>query len=57
MLDDILEDSVNQHFNSLIQSRHLQRRRDIIDDNMASDLLDDNTDSVWEPPEVWSSYL
>ncbi|KAK9070398.1 hypothetical protein SSX86_010800 [Deinandra increscens subsp. villosa] len=52
MLDDILEDSVNQHFDSLIQTRHLQRRRDIIDDNMASDLLDDNTDNVWEPPEV-----
>ncbi|KAL8199757.1 hypothetical protein R6Q57_013325 [Mikania cordata] len=52
MLDDILEDSVNQHFNSLIQTRHLQRRRDIIDDNMASDMLDDNTDNVWEPPEV-----
>lgn len=52
MLDDILEDSVDQHFNSLIQTRHLQRRRDIIDDNTASDLLDDNTDNVWEPPEV-----
>ncbi|KAF5790548.1 hypothetical protein HanRHA438_Chr09g0396231 [Helianthus annuus] len=52
MLDDILEDSVDQHFNSLIQTRHLQRRRDIIDDNIASDLLDDNTDNVWEPPEV-----
>ncbi|KAM0039053.1 hypothetical protein Hdeb2414_s0012g00377601 [Helianthus debilis subsp. tardiflorus] len=53
MLDDILEDSVNQHFDSLIQTRHLQRRRDIIDDdNIASDLLDDNTDNVWEPPEV-----
>ncbi|KAI7754498.1 hypothetical protein M8C21_012823 [Ambrosia artemisiifolia] len=52
MLDDILEDSVDQHFNSLIHTRHLQRRRDIIDDNIASDLLDDNTDNVWEPPEV-----
>ncbi|XP_076946866.1 uncharacterized protein LOC143618617 [Bidens hawaiensis] len=52
MLDDILEDSVDQHFNSLIQTRHLQRRRDIIDDNIASDLLDDNTENVWEPPEV-----
>ncbi|KAI3705758.1 hypothetical protein L1987_75999 [Smallanthus sonchifolius] len=52
MLDDILEDSVDQHFNSLIQTRHLQRRRDIVDDNIASDLLDDNTDNVWEPPEV-----
>ncbi|KVI07149.1 hypothetical protein Ccrd_014495 [Cynara cardunculus var. scolymus] len=52
MLDDILEDSVDQHFNSLIQTRHLQRRRDIIDDNMGSDLLDDSADNVWEPPEV-----
>nr|GEX12884.1 Tic22-like protein [Tanacetum cinerariifolium] len=52
MLDDILEDSVDQHFNTLIQTRHLQRRRDIIDDNMASDLLDDSTENVWEPPEV-----
>ncbi|XP_023769453.1 uncharacterized protein LOC111918029 isoform X1 [Lactuca sativa] len=52
MLDDILEDSVDQHFHSLIQTRHLQRRRDIIDDSMGSDLLEDNTDNVWEPPEV-----
>nr|XP_043615316.1 uncharacterized protein LOC122587266 isoform X2 [Erigeron canadensis] len=52
MLDDILEDSVDQHFNSLIQSRHVQRRQDIIDDNIASDLLDDSTENVWEPPEV-----
>ncbi|KAL4557032.1 hypothetical protein LXL04_035202 [Taraxacum kok-saghyz] len=52
MLDDILEDSVDQHFHSLIHTRHVQRRRDIIDDNMGSDLLDDNTDNVWEPPEV-----
>ncbi|KAJ9545866.1 hypothetical protein OSB04_025573 [Centaurea solstitialis] len=52
MLDDILEDSVDQHFNSLIQTRHMQRRRDIIDDNMGSDLLDESADNVWEPPEV-----
>ncbi|XP_071710955.1 uncharacterized protein [Rutidosis leptorrhynchoides] len=52
MLDDILEDSVDQHFDSLIQSRHLQRRREIIDDNISSDMLDDNTENVWEPPEV-----
>lgn len=56
MLDDILEDSVDQHFNSLIQTRHVQRRRDIIDDNMGSDLLDDNTENVWEPPEVLRPY-
>ncbi|KAL4568516.1 hypothetical protein LXL04_024130 [Taraxacum kok-saghyz] len=49
MLDDILEDSVDQHFHSLLHTRHVQRRRDIIDDNMGSDLLDDNTNNVWEP--------
>lgn len=57
MLDDILEDSVDQHFNTLIQTRHMQRRRDIIDDSMASDLLDDSTENVWEPPEVHPNCL
>ncbi|KAL4556684.1 hypothetical protein LXL04_034840 [Taraxacum kok-saghyz] len=34
ILYDILEDSVDQYFHSLIHTRHVQRRRDIIDDNM-----------------------
>lgn len=51
MLDNILEESVEQHFYSLIQTRHMQRRRDVIDDNL-TEVADDVADSLWEPPEV-----
>lgn len=52
MLDNILEESVDQHFHTLIHTRQLQRRREIIDDNLSSEGLEDNGDNVWEPPEV-----
>ncbi|KAL8127902.1 hypothetical protein AgCh_014736 [Apium graveolens] len=52
MLDKILEESVDQHFHSLIKTRHSNRRRDIIDDSMSSDVFDENAESIWEPPEV-----
>lgn len=51
MLDNILEESVGQHFHSLIQTRHMQRCRDVIDDNL-TEVADDVGDSLWEPPEV-----
>ncbi|XP_030448885.2 uncharacterized protein LOC115671458 [Syzygium oleosum] len=51
MLDNILEESVEQHFYSLIQTRHMQRRRDVMDDNL-TEVADDVADSLWEPPEV-----
>ncbi|OVA16949.1 Tic22-like [Macleaya cordata] len=52
MLDNILEESVDQHFHSLIQTRRMQRRRDVIDDNLAAEVVEENGDSLWEPPEV-----
>lgn len=52
ILDNILEESVDQHFHSLIQTRHMQRRRDVIDDNWAADMIEEMGDSVFEPPEV-----
>ncbi|KAK2653998.1 hypothetical protein Ddye_013854 [Dipteronia dyeriana] len=52
MLDNILEESVDQHFYALIQTRHMQRRRDVIDDNMPAEVVEEMGDSVWEPPEV-----
>ncbi|KAK6925884.1 Tic22-like [Dillenia turbinata] len=52
MLDNILEESVDQHFHSLIQNRHLHRRRDVIDDNLTTEVVEENGDSIWEPPEV-----
>uniref|UniRef100_A0A7N0V2F7 Tic22-like family protein n=2 Tax=Kalanchoe fedtschenkoi TaxID=63787 RepID=A0A7N0V2F7_KALFE len=52
MLDNILEGSVDQHFQGLIQSRHMQRRRDVIDDSMAGGMAEDITENIWEPPEV-----
>ncbi|XVE58456.1 hypothetical protein DITRI_Ditri04bG0170900 [Diplodiscus trichospermus] len=52
MLDNILEESVDQHFHALIQTRHMQRRRDIIDDNVAAEVIEEMGDSMLEPPEV-----
>lgn len=57
MLDNILEESVDQHFHSLIKTRHLNRRRDIIDDNMAAEALEENAESIWEPPEVHNPFV
>ncbi|XP_017237293.1 uncharacterized protein LOC108210488 [Daucus carota subsp. sativus] len=52
MLDKILEESVDQHFHSLIKTRHSNRRRDIVDDSMASEVFEENAESIWEPPEI-----
>ncbi|KAI5591178.1 hypothetical protein BDE02_04G061500 [Populus trichocarpa] len=52
MLDNILEESVDQHFHALIQTRHTQRRRDVIDDNVSAEVIEEMGDSLLEPPEV-----
>uniref|UniRef100_A0A2P2KRJ2 Uncharacterized protein MANES_06G153500 n=1 Tax=Rhizophora mucronata TaxID=61149 RepID=A0A2P2KRJ2_RHIMU len=52
MLDNILEDSVDQHFQGLIQSRQMQRRRDVTDDSLAAEVMEEIGDSLSEPPEV-----
>ncbi|BBG98334.1 Tic22-like family protein [Prunus dulcis] len=51
MLDNILEESVDQHFHSLIQTRHMQRRRDVIDDSLPAEVIEEMGDNLWEPPE------
>ncbi|ERN05011.1 hypothetical protein AMTRI_Chr01g109500 [Amborella trichopoda] len=52
LLDNILEASIDQHFHTLIQNRHMQRRRDAIDDNLAAEVVEENFDNLFEPPEV-----
>ncbi|CAM0880485.1 unnamed protein product [Alopecurus aequalis] len=52
LLDNILEASMDQHFHSIIQNRHVQRRRDIVDDSLTSEILEESADSLFEPPEV-----
>ncbi|XP_051143321.1 uncharacterized protein LOC127259778 [Andrographis paniculata] len=52
MLDNILEDSVDQHFHALIETRHFHRRRDAIDDSLTSETIEEMRDSMWDPPEV-----
>lgn len=52
MLDNILEESADQHFHSLIQTRHLQRQRDIVDDNLAADVVEEMAESMLEHPEI-----
>ncbi|XP_057480521.1 uncharacterized protein LOC130767678 isoform X2 [Actinidia eriantha] len=51
MLDNILEESVDQHFHTLIQTRNVQRRRDAIDDNLSAEMIEETGESIWEPPE------
>ncbi|KAL3521573.1 hypothetical protein ACH5RR_019722 [Cinchona calisaya] len=51
-LDNILEESVDQHFHSLIQTRNMQRKREIFDDDLAAEVVEEMGDSMWEPPEV-----
>ena len=57
MLDNILEESVDQHFHSLIQTRHMQRRWDIVDDNLAAEVIEEIGDNLWEPPEVQNPFV
>ncbi|KAH9309250.1 hypothetical protein KI387_037161, partial [Taxus chinensis] len=52
LLDDILEASVDQHFESLIQNRYIERRRELIDDDYPADIIDEYFESSFEPPEV-----
>ncbi|TVU22960.1 hypothetical protein EJB05_32683, partial [Eragrostis curvula] len=52
LLDNILEASMDQHFHSIMQNRHTQRRRDIVDDSITSEIIEETADSLLEPPEV-----
>lgn len=52
LLDNILEASIDQHFHTMIQNRHMKRRRDAIDDNLTADAIEEYSDSLFEPPEV-----
>ncbi|XP_073000129.1 uncharacterized protein [Typha latifolia] len=52
LLDNILEASIDQHFRTIIQTRHMQRRGDIIDDSLTAEMIEDSGDSLFEPPEV-----
>lgn len=54
MLDNILEDSADQHFHALIETRNSQRRRDIVDDNLTAEAVEEMGESMWDPPEVQS---
>ncbi|KAL0400682.1 UNVERIFIED_CONTAM: hypothetical protein Slati_4098100 [Sesamum latifolium] len=52
MLDNILEESVDQHFHSLIETRHFERRRDVVDDSLTTEVIEEMGESMWDPPEV-----
>ena len=45
MLDNILEEFVDQYFHSLIQTWHMQRRRDVVDDNLAAEVIEEIGDN------------
>lgn len=51
LLDTILEESVDQHFHALIQTR--RQHRDVFrDDDSDAELIDETGESMSEPPEV-----
>ncbi|KAK2420933.1 Tic22 family protein [Trifolium repens] len=52
MLDNILEEAVDQQFHTLIQTRRIQQRQDVVDDNLVAEVVEETTDSLGEPPEV-----
>ncbi|KAG8381244.1 hypothetical protein BUALT_Bualt06G0102300 [Buddleja alternifolia] len=52
MLDNILEESADQHFHALIQTRDFQRRRDVVDDNLSAEAVEEMAESTCDPPEV-----
>ncbi|KAL0318081.1 UNVERIFIED_CONTAM: hypothetical protein Sangu_2222400 [Sesamum angustifolium] len=52
MLDSILEESVDQHFHSLIETRHFERRHDVVDDSLTTEVVEEMGESMWDPPEV-----
>lgn len=52
LLDNILEASMDQHFHSIMQNRHTRRRRDIVDDSLTSEIIEESAESLLEPPEV-----
>ncbi|KAL3653570.1 hypothetical protein CASFOL_003251 [Castilleja foliolosa] len=52
MLDNILEDSVDQHFQSLIETRNSQRGGDVADDSLTAEAVEEMGESMWDPPEV-----
>ncbi|KAL1552826.1 hypothetical protein AAHA92_13578 [Salvia divinorum] len=52
MLDNILQESVDQHFHALIETRNSQRRRDVIDDSLSAEAVEEMNESTWDPPEV-----
>uniref|UniRef100_A0A0A9EYQ1 Uncharacterized protein n=1 Tax=Arundo donax TaxID=35708 RepID=A0A0A9EYQ1_ARUDO len=43
---------MDQHFHSIMQNRHTQRRRDIVDDSLTSEIIEESSDSLLEPPEI-----
>lgn len=52
-LDNILEESADQHFHALIETRHIQRRGGGgIDDILSAEAAEEMEESVWDPPEV-----
>ncbi|KAG5558679.1 hypothetical protein RHGRI_008585 [Rhododendron griersonianum] len=51
LLDTILEESVDQHFHALIQTR--RQHRDVFhDDDSDTELIEETGESISEPPEV-----
>lgn len=56
LLDTILEESVDQHFHALIQTR--RQHRDVFrDDDSDAELIDETGESMLEPPEVTSALM
>ncbi|KAL6533227.1 hypothetical protein OROMI_027339 [Orobanche minor] len=52
-LDNILEESTDQHFHALIETRHIQRQGDVgIDDSLSAEAAEEMEENVWDPPQI-----
>lgn len=52
LLDNMLEVSIDQHFQWLIHNRYMRRRKEMVDDDFPAEMIEEHFESLLDPPEV-----
>lgn len=52
LLDNMLEVSIDQHFQWLIHNRYIRRRKEMVDDDFPAEMIEEHFESLLDPPEV-----
>jgi len=52
LLDNMLEVSIDQHFQLLIHNRYIRRRKEMVDDDFPAEMIEEHFESLLDPPEV-----